>query len=72
MAKVRPIGKTPSNIEQSRAAATPAVNDRLRMIAEAAYFRAANRGFMGGDPVADWLAAEAEINRRITGAGAHL
>jgi hypothetical protein len=32
------------------------------MIAEAAYFRAAQRGFNGGDPVADWIAAEAEVD----------
>ena len=31
-----------------------------QMIQEAAYFRAERRGFVGGDPVADWLAAEAE------------
>lgn len=31
-------------------------------IAEAAYYHAEHRGFNGGDPVADWLAAEAEIN----------
>lgn len=31
------------------------------MIAEAAYYRAAARGFQGGDPLDDWLAAEAEI-----------
>ncbi len=31
-------------------------------ISEAAYFHAEHRGFKGGDPVADWLAAEAEIN----------
>jgi len=28
----------------------------------AAYFHAEHRGFNGGDPVADWLAAEAEID----------
>lgn len=38
-------------------------DERRRMIAEAAYFRAAARGFRGGDPVQDWLAAEAEIDR---------
>ena len=38
---------------------------RLLMIAEAAYFRAERRGFQGGDPVADWLEAEAEINARL-------
>lgn len=38
--------------------------DRYRMIATAAYYRAEHRGFTGGDPVEDWLAAEAEISRR--------
>ena len=33
-----------------------------QMIQEAAYFRAQARGFIGGDPVEDWLAAEAEID----------
>jgi len=37
--------------------------ERERMIAEAAYFRALRRGFQDGDPMADWLAAEREINR---------
>jgi hypothetical protein len=32
------------------------------LIAEAAYFRAEARGFAGGDPVRDWLAAEAEVD----------
>jgi hypothetical protein len=32
------------------------------MIAEAAYYIAASRGFNGGDPVADWLAAESLIS----------
>jgi len=40
-------------------------DERHHMIAEAAYFRAAQRGFEGGDPVSDWLAAEAEINERL-------
>jgi hypothetical protein len=35
------------------------------MIEEAAYFRAKQRGFDGGDPLDDWLAAEREINRRL-------
>ena len=43
---------------------------RNRMIAEAAYYRAEHRGFQGGDPVQDWLEAEAEINR-ILGAKLH-
>ena len=35
-----------------------------RMIAEAAYYRAAQRNFDGGDPVQDWLAAEVEIQKQ--------
>lgn len=35
------------------------------MIAEAAYFRAERRGFVGGDPQSDWFAAEAEIDERL-------
>jgi hypothetical protein len=39
------------------------------MIAEAAYFLAERRGFQGGDPLQDWLEAEAAIDR-ILGEGA--
>lgn len=39
--------------------------ERQRMIAEAAYFRAMQRGFDSGDPVDDWLVAEREINRQL-------
>ena len=34
-------------------------------VAVAAYFHAEHRDFKGGDPVADWLAAENEINATI-------
>jgi hypothetical protein len=34
------------------------------MIAEAAYLRAEQRGFSGGDSVADWLAAEKEVDHQ--------
>ena len=36
--------------------------DRVRLIAEAAYFTAEFRGFAGGDTVRDWLEAEAQID----------
>jgi hypothetical protein len=42
---------------------TPACDEKHRMIAEAAYYRAEKRGFAGGDPVEDWLAAEAEVEQ---------
>ena len=36
--------------------------DRYRMIAEAAYFRAESRGFAPGRELQDWLAAEIEVD----------
>jgi len=41
------------------------------MIAEAAYYLAEHRGFQGGDPVRDWLLAEAEIDHRLLGTPSH-
>jgi hypothetical protein len=35
------------------------------MIAEAAYYRALDRNFEGGDPVDDWLLAEHEVNQQL-------
>ncbi|HTP94896.1 MAG TPA: DUF2934 domain-containing protein [Burkholderiales bacterium] len=40
---------------------------RRRMIEAAAYHRAEQRGFQGGDPVEDWLAAEAEVDALLGG-----
>lgn len=45
------------------AARAPAAASRREMIAVAAYYRAEHRGFAAGDPAADWLEAEAEIDR---------
>ena len=39
--------------------------ERRRMIAEAAYFRADQRNFIGGNPEQDWLDAEVEIDKLI-------
>ncbi len=35
-------------------------------IAEAAYYRAERRGFQGGCPIEDWLAAEREMSQTAT------
>jgi len=43
--------------------------ERQRMIAEAAYFRAQQRGFAGGDSLDDWLAAERQIDQASSSAG---
>jgi hypothetical protein len=38
---------------------------RAALIAHAAYFRAMNRGFAPGYELADWLAAEAEVDAEL-------
>jgi len=38
---------------------------RRQMIASAAYLRAERRGFKCGDPVTDWLEAEAEVDAEL-------
>jgi len=38
---------------------------RQEMIAEIAYFRAQRRGFEPGHEIEDWLAAEAEVEKRL-------
>jgi hypothetical protein len=43
--------------------------ERWRMVAEAAYYLAQQRGFAGGDPTADWVAAEAEVDGRLKAEG---
>ena len=44
---------------------TTSADLRQRMIAEAAYYLAERRGFMGGDPKQDWLDAEANIDATL-------
>lgn len=55
--------KVESVAEHKNRAVTP--EERYLMIAEAAYFRALKRGFVGGDMAEDWLVAEAEIDRNL-------
>ncbi len=43
--------------------------ERWRMVAEAAYYIAQRRGFVGGDPNADWAAAEAEVDAKLEAEG---
>lgn len=45
-------------------------DERRRMVAEAAYYRAQQRGFATGGEVDDWLTAEREINQRFEASGA--
>lgn len=42
---------------------------RQQMINEAAYYLAQSRGFVGGNPVDDWLAAEAQVDLKLSQTG---
>lgn len=46
-----------------------AARPREALIAEIAYFKAQHRGFEPGHEEQDWLAAEAEVDRRLNGRG---
>lgn len=52
---------TPESVAEKNPPVT--AEERYRMIAEAAYFRAEKRAFVGGNVAEDWLQAEAEIDR---------
>jgi hypothetical protein len=47
---------------RSKPAAAGNGEDRLRLIAEAAYYRAAQRGSTPGRELDDWLAAEIDVD----------
>lgn len=48
-----------------RARASIDAAERVRLVAEDAYYRAEARGFASGHELDDWLQAEAEIERRL-------
>ena len=50
-----------------RSGSAPGAGDcpREQMIAEAAYYRAEQRGFVPGNEMSDWLQAEAEILKSL-------
>lgn len=47
----------------------PSPEEIRRLIAEAAYYRAKQRGFAPGHEVEDWIEAESEVMERINGGG---
>jgi hypothetical protein len=65
--KQRQSGESAKTTTGKTSGQTVSDTERERMIAEAAYFRAMNRGFQGGDPADDWLMAEREISRLLPG-----
>lgn len=57
--------KTAAGAGGKKSAGPISTEQRRQLIAEAAYFRAVSRGFAGGDPVADWLDAEREVDQSL-------
>lgn len=63
---------TPAGTRRRRprsAAAPVSADERHRMIASAAYFRAESRGFAPGAELEDWLDAEREVEDRLRSDG---
>lgn len=52
-------------VEPQEEQITTLLEDRHRMIAEAAYLIAEGRGFQGDMALDDWLQAEAEVDAKI-------
>ncbi|HEX5048776.1 MAG TPA: DUF2934 domain-containing protein [Gammaproteobacteria bacterium] len=55
---------TPGTSSQAATTGGPVMTaeQRRALIAESAYLRAERRGFQGGDPIADWLESEREVD----------
>jgi hypothetical protein len=63
--KVASKSRRPAKADASLISITP--EDRWKMIATAAYHKAEARGFAPGNEVQDWLKAEEEVDKLITG-----
>lgn len=59
--------KNPRRPAFAEAFRTIAPEERHRMIADAAYFRAERRGFEAGYELKDWIEAEGEVDRMLLG-----
>ena len=75
MARKRTRSASPNTGTEARPAAAAGaeitLEERRRMIAEAAYYRAERRGFATGGELGDWIEAEAEIDRLIQSDASH-
>ena len=56
-------------LPSSSARAEVSAEEIRQLIAEAAYYRAKQRGFQPGHELDDWVQAEAEVTRRLNGPG---
>ena len=65
-AKSETLKKRTKSVAKTTAPKRPmiTVEERYRLIAESAYYRAHDRHFEGGDSLRDWLDAENDIDSR--------
>jgi hypothetical protein len=66
-AKPATTAKPAAAAKPTPATATPA--ERMKMIAEAAYYLAQKRGFGGGNELTDWTTAEKQVDALLTKRG---
>ena len=74
MSSTQPTRKPPRTRTRARKGPAGATDTRMlasseqrrSMIAEFAYLRAERRGFRAGDPVADWLESEKEVDALLS------
>ena len=64
-AQSKPLPQKSSFSGNARADLSP--DEVRKLVSEAAYYRAKQRGFTPGHEVEDWVQAEAEVMRRIDG-----
>jgi hypothetical protein len=62
---VKPQTMKPESTFGGNAQAEVSPEELRKLISEAAYFRAKQRGFAPGYELEDWIEAEAEVMRRI-------
>jgi len=79
-AERRTVPKAPSAAPKTGKAAAPSpmnntaradlsADELRKLISEAAYYRAKQRGFQPGHELDDWIQAEAEVTRRLNSPG---
>lgn len=62
----KPAATAKSAPQKSVKKSTVIPEERYRMIATAAYFRAKQRGFASGYEMEDWIAGEAQIDAKLS------
>jgi hypothetical protein len=64
--QVKPVDPDVTTVRKTAGGGAISPEERHRMIAEAAYFHALERGLDGGDPLGDWLAAEKQVEAMLS------